>query len=43
MNQQRLEAERLIYKIMDILDPSKRNSQFWIEEFSKMSDEQFKK
>ena len=43
MNQQRLECERLIYKIMDILDPSKRNTEFWIEEFSKMSDEQFKK
>ena len=43
MNKQRLEAERLVYKIMDILDPSERNKQFWIEEFSKMSDEQFKK
>ena len=43
MNQQRLEAERLIYKIMNILDPSERNTQFWIDEFSKMSDEQFKK
>ena len=43
MNQQRLECERIIYKIMDILDPSERNKQFWIEEFSHMSDEQFKK
>lgn len=43
MNQQRLECERLIYKIMNILDPSERNTQFWIEEFSKISDEQFKK
>ena len=43
MNQQRLEVERLIYKIFEILDPSKRNTQFWIEEFSHMSDEQFKK
>lgn len=43
MNQQRLDCERLIYKIFDILDPSKKNTQFWIEEFSRMSDEQFKK
>ena len=43
MNQQRLECERIIYKIMDILDPSERNKQFWVEEFSRMSDEQFKK
>lgn len=43
MNQQRLEAERLIYKIFNILDPSGRNTQFWIEEFANMNDEQFKK
>lgn len=43
MNQQRLECERLIYKIMDILDKSGRNTEFWQEEFSHMSDEQFKK
>ena len=43
MNQQRLTCERLIYKIMDILDPSGKNKDFWVEEFSKMSDEQFKK
>lgn len=43
MNQQRLECERLIYKIMDILDESGKNRDFWVEEFSKMSDEQFKK
>jgi hypothetical protein len=43
MNKNRLECERLIYKIMSILDPSEKNTQFWIEEFSKMSDEQFKK
>lgn len=43
MNQKRLECERLIYKIMDILDPSGRNKEFWIEEFGRMSDEQFKK
>ena len=43
MNSSRLEAERLIYKIMDILDPSGRNKEFWIEEFARLSDEQFKK
>lgn len=43
MDQKRLECERLIYKIMDILDPSGRNREFWIKEFSNMSDEQFKK
>lgn len=43
MNAKRLECERLICKIMDILDPSGKNKDFWIEEFSKMNDEQFKK
>ena len=43
MTKERLEAERLIYKIYDILDPSGKNKDFWVEEFSKMSDEQFKK
>lgn len=43
MNKQRLEAERLIYQVFDILDPSGENTDFWKKEFSKMSDEQFKK
>lgn len=43
MNKQRLESERLIYKVMDILDPEGNNTDFWKNEFSKMSDEQFKK
>ena len=43
MNKQRLEAERLVYKIMDILDTDGANTDFWKNEFSKMSDEQFKK
>ena len=43
MNKQRLESERLIYKVMDILDPDGNNTDFWKNEFSKMSDEQFKK
>ena len=42
MNKNRLECERLIYKVFDILDPSGENTDFWKEEFSKMSDEQFK-
>ena len=41
MNKQRLEAERLIYKVFDILDPSGDNTDFWKEKFSKMSDAQF--
>lgn len=43
MTKERLEAERLIYKVYDILDPSGKNKDYWVEEFSKMSDEQFKK
>lgn len=43
MNKQRLESERLIYKVMNILDPDGNNTDFWKSEFSKMSDEQFKK
>jgi hypothetical protein len=42
MNQQRLEAERLVYRIMDILDPEGRNTDFWKEQFSKMNDNEFK-
>lgn len=42
MNAQRLKAERLIYEVMDILDKSGRNTDFWKKEFSKMSDAQFK-
>lgn len=43
MTDKRLQAERLIYKIMDILDPSEKNKEFWMEEFSRMSDTQFTK
>ena len=42
MDQNRLKAERLVYEVMDALDPSGENSDFWKEEFSKMSDTQFK-
>ena len=44
MNKQRLEAERLIYSVMQALDGEESdNVDFWKEEFSKMSDEKFKK
>lgn len=42
MNQQRLQAENLVYKVMDCLDASGRNSDYWKEEFSKMNDTKFK-
>ena len=48
MNQQRLECERLIYKVMETLDDPKNNKgdapnvQFWIEQFAKMNDKEFK-
>jgi hypothetical protein len=42
MNQQRLDSERLIYKVFDTLDPSGKNTEFWKDEFSRMSDKQFK-
>lgn len=43
MNKQRLEAERLIYQIMDTIDPSGDNKEYWISELSKLTDDQFKK
>ena len=42
MNKQRLEAERLIYKVFDILDPSGENTDFWKEKLANMSDNKFK-
>ena len=42
MNAQRLKAERLIYQVMDTLDPSGANTDFWKEQFASMSDAQFK-
>lgn len=47
MNQMRLQCERLIYKVMEILDDPKNNGgespnvEFWIKQFSKMNDKQF--
>ena len=43
MTQQRLEAEKLVYRVMDKLDPSHKNTDYWKNEFAHMSDEQFKK
>lgn len=48
MNQQRLECERLIYKVMETLDDPKKNHgdapnvQFWIQQFATMNDKEFK-
>lgn len=43
MNAQRKKAEALIYKFFDAIDPTKANSAFYKEMFSKMNDDQFKK
>ena len=42
MNADRLKAERLIYSVMDALDESGDNTEFWKEQFAGMSDAQFK-
>ena len=42
MNAARLKAERLVYSVMDALDPSGDNTDFWKEQFANMSDTQFK-
>lgn len=41
MNANRKKAEALIYKAFDAIDPSKANSEFYKQLFSKMSDDQF--
>lgn len=47
MNKQRLECERLIYKVMEILDdPNNNNGEspnvdYWVKYFSTLSDKQF--
>lgn len=47
MNKQRLECERIIYKIMEILDDPKHNNgsspnqEFWVKQFAKMNDKEF--
>ena len=41
MTKERLECEKAIYQIFDILDPDGDNTEFWKQEFAKMSDAQF--
>ena len=41
MTAQRKKAEALVYKFFDAMDPTKANSNFYKEMFSKMSDNQF--
>lgn len=41
MFKKRKEVEELVYKVMDILDPTKQNSQFYKAKFAKMNDKQF--
>lgn len=41
MTPQRKKAEALVYKCFDAIDPTKANSNFFKEMFSKMSDQQF--
>jgi hypothetical protein len=43
MNQQRQQAEELIYKIYDTVDPSKTNSDYYRKIFATMSDQDFVK
>lgn len=43
MFKERLEVERLVYQVFDILDPDGDNTEFWKREFANMSDEQFRK
>jgi hypothetical protein len=42
MNKQRKEAEELIYKVLDTVDSTKTNSDYYKKLFSSMSDEEFK-
>lgn len=42
MSKERIEAEMLIYQVMDKLDHTGKNSAYYKELFSKMSDSQFK-
>lgn len=43
MNAKRMKAEKLIYDVMDILDPTKTNSDYYKKTFTNMSDSQFVK
>lgn len=41
MNAKRKKVEAKIYKVMDILDPSHKNSEYYKKKFSKMNDKEF--
>ena len=41
MFKKRKEVEEIVYKVMDLLDPTKQNSQFYKAKFAKMNDKQF--
>ena len=41
MDAKRKKAEALIYQVMDALDPSKQNSNYYKAKFAKMTDKQF--
>ena len=41
MFKKRKEVEEMVYKVMDLLDPTKQNSQFYKAKFAKMNDKQF--
>lgn len=43
MFKKRKEVEELVYKVMDLLDPTQQNSQFYKAKFAKMNDKQFMK
>jgi hypothetical protein len=41
MFKKRKEVEEMVYKVMDLLDPTQQNSQFYKAKFAKMNDKQF--
>ena len=41
MNKARKQCEELICKVMDKLDPTEQNSEFWKKKFARMNDKQF--
>ena len=41
MFKKRKEVKEMVYKVMDLLDPTKQNSQFYKAKFAKMNDKQF--
>lgn len=41
MFKKRKEVEEMVYNVMDLLDPTKQNSQFYKAKFAKMNDKQF--